>query len=705
MGTLLIVDDDELTRNLASRQFEQQGFRVLRAASGPEALAILAIERVDLVLLDVVMPGMSGLDVLRAMRIEHGALHLPVVMATALDHSDNVVEALESGATDYVTKPIDFPVTLARVRTHLRAARAQQALRTSEERYALAALGSSDGLFDWDLQTDRVYDSERWAALLGVPHNHLTPLFSEWLSRVHPEEQVRVAQELRAHLEGTTSSWESEHRIRHADGQYRWVLARGMAKRDADGRPVRLAGSLASVSHARVADPLTGLPNRLLFLDRLHHALAAARAERGPRFAVLFMDLDGFKIVNDHLGHVTGDELLVQVARRIEAGVRRTDHAGHLSERRTVSRLGGDEFAILLEDIADEAAALAVAERLHQAMGEPFLVGGRPVHTTLSIGVVLDAPRYGCAEELMRDADAAMYRAKKRGRGKSEVFTAAVLAETQEREQIAGELGEAIASGDIAAYYQPIVHLAGGTLEGFEALARWRHPRRGLLSPDAFLDAAEETALIVPLTYHILDRAARDLRHWRERWPAAARLTMSVNVAPRLFADADVVERIVRIVRDAGLAPGDMKIEIVEATLIDAGAEVLTRLTALREAGFGIALDDFGTGYSSIGHLHAFPLSTLKIDRTFVNRMNEVSDEHVQMVRSITSLAHNLGMDVTAEGIETAAQVRWLQSLACVLGQGYFFERALPADAIAHLLEHPQFVVPDATPRDGVRPC
>jgi diguanylate cyclase (GGDEF)-like protein/PAS domain S-box-containing protein len=701
-GVLLLVDGDADGRDMLSRRLERSGFRVLQAASGSEALAVLMLEDVDLVLLDMTVPDVGGLEVLRQIRATHAPSELPVVMATASDRSEHMVAALEAGASDYVTRPIDFVVTLARVRTHLKASRAERALRVSEERYALAALGSNDGLFDWDLQTDRVCYSERWASLLGIDHARLIPHFSEWMSRIHVEEQARVAQELRAHIDGLIPSWESEHRVRHADGHYRWVLARGMARRDDNGRPVRLAGSLSDVTHAKVADPLTGLPNRLLFLERMHHALSAPREDDAPRFAVIFMDLDGFKLVNDSLGHVAGDDLLVQVARRLEAGVRRSDFTGHLSLRRTLSRLGGDEFAILLEDIHDEATALAVAERLQAAVREPFLLDGRPAHCTLSIGIVLDDPRYAFGEELMRDADAAMYRAKKRGRGQSEVFTEAVFAEAQLRLRLESDLRDAIARDEITPYYQPIVTLEDGTLEGFEALVRWRHAERGLLGPDKFLHMAEEAGIIGPLTYAVFERAAVDLRAWREAWPGAARLTMSVNIAPRLFTDPALVDRLLGILATHGLTPDVFKLEIVEATLLDAAPPVAERLRALRSAGFALVLDDFGTGYSALSYLHAFPLSTLKIDRTFINRMGDVRDDAVQMVRSIVALAHGLGMDVTAEGIETQAQVRWLQALTCVRGQGFFFERALAPESIGQVLDEPHFIVPDVMPADDV---
>ncbi len=694
-GVVLLVDEDDVDRAELSRRFERAGFRVVQAAGGDEALAMLDIEPVELVLLDVALAAPGGIDVLHRLRERFSASQLPVVMTIPHEHADGVAAALHAGANDVVTRPIDFTVALARVRTLIKAGRAERALRVSEERYALAAAGSNDGLFEWDLRTDRVFYSDRWAALLGVARERLLPHFSEWMSRVHPDEQVRVSQELRAHLDGLTSTWETEHRIRHADGHYRWVLARGVTMFDDQGRPARLAGSLSDVTHAKVADPLTGLPNRLLFLERMHHALTGPRVNDAPRFAIIYLDLDGFKMVNDTLGHVAGDELLVQLAKRLETGIRRSDYAGHLTTRRTLSRLGGDEFAILLEDVREEATALMVAERLQAAVREPFLIDERAQYCSLSIGIVLDSPRYTCGEELMRDADAAMYRAKRRGRGQFEIFTEAVQAESQLRLRLERDLRSALAGDEIVPYYQPIVRLDGGALEGFEALVRWRHAERGLLAPDRFLSIAENAGLIAPLTYAVFTRAAAHLSEWRQMHAAAADVTMSVNIAPRLFNEPDLVESLVAIVAAHGLSPVDFRLEIVEATLLDGAEPVVARLHGLREAGFALVLDDFGTGYSSLGHLHAFPLSTLKIDRTFINRMGEGRDSAVQMVRSIVSLAHALGMDVTAEGIETQAQVRWLQSLACARGQGFYFERAVAADAVAGLLEEGSFPVPD----------
>ncbi len=683
-GHLLVVDDDLANRDMLSRRLARRGYDVVCAASGPEALACVERQTFDAVLLDMMMPGMSGLEVLDILRQTYPPLSLPVVMITARDRSEDVVEALGRGATDYITKPVDFTVAAARIRNHVEACRAQRSIRLREERYVLAARASSDAVWDWDIDAGVVHFSEQWGRLTGTASTSEAETLEHWLSLVHPADRECVRLSLGEHLRGGMPQWESEHRLRHADGSYRWVLACGVTVHDA-GRPTRMAGSIADVTETRGSDPLTGLPNRLLFLDRLGCALQSV-----SRCAVLCLDIDRFKEVNDGLGHLAGDELLRQVARRIEAGLRRGDMVGHLSERATLSRLGGDEFAVLLEHVADEAAAQLVAERVSSGMRTPFVIGGREVTASASIGIVVSSADMS-ALDMLRDADLAMYRAKARGRGLVEIFDQTMREEMQLRLALETDLRQAFVVGEFELLYQPIFELQQHPLlHGFEALVRWRHPVRGLLSPDAFLPVVEEAGMIVELGRWVLRQSCHQLRQWDALQPAGQPLSMSVNVSPQQFATPGLVDDVTAALLDSGIAADRLKLEIVETTLLRGSETVLATLRQLRELGVALVLDDFGTGYSSLSYLQAFPLSTLKIDRSFVMRMNESEHEPLEIVRTIVGLAHNLGLDVTAEGIETPQQLTCLRQLACMFGQGYYFQRPLSADDAQTLLMQPR---------------
>src|SRR5438477_6090698 len=372
---LLIVDDNEMNRDMFARRLERKGYVVGLADSAQELLQRIKQDAVDLVLLDIEMPEISGIDALRILRKAYSATELPVIMVTAKTQSDDIVKALDLGANDYLAKPIDFPVAVARIGTQLSHKRAQEALKESEERYALAARGSNDGLWDWNLSANVVHFSPRWKAMLGYQEAQIGDRPEEWFERIHDADRERVKEEIAAHQKGLTPHFESEHRVLHKDGSFRWMLSRGVAVHDTSGNPLRMAGSQTDITEGKVSDPLTGLPNRLLFIDRVGRLIKHTKRRKDQLFAVLFMDLDGFKMINDGMGHLIGDQLLVGVANRLEKCLRSTDTVARLGETFTVARLGGDEFTILLDDIRDPSDAKSAAERLMKGLASPFLLG------------------------------------------------------------------------------------------------------------------------------------------------------------------------------------------------------------------------------------------------------------------------------------------------------------------------------------------
>jgi diguanylate cyclase (GGDEF)-like protein/PAS domain S-box-containing protein len=568
---------------------------------------------------------------------------------------------------------------------------AEEALRASEERYALAARSVNDGLWDWNLKTNEVYFSSRWKSMLGYEDGEVGTDPDEWFKRVHPDDIGKMRAALDEHLAGRTPVFESEHRMRHKDRGYRWVLSRGVAVRNGDSKVYRMVGAQTDTTQRKLAeeqlihdalyDPLTGLPNRTLFLDRLGHRIDHARRRKDPLFAVLFLDLDRFKVVNDSLGHLHGDELLVEAARRLEHSVRPSD---------TVARLGGDEFAILLEEVSDVQGAVHVAERIQAALKVPVRLGGQEIVPSASIGIALSESGYEKAEDVLRDADTAMYRAKSLGRTRHEVFDRAMHAHAVVLLQLESELRQAIERQEFQVYYMPIVSLGEGRIGGFEALIRWKHPERGMVSPFDFIGVAEDAGLIIGIDRLVLRQACRQLKQWQEKYDMPG-LYVSVNLSGKQFRHNDLVEQVEWALKDTGLNGQSLAVEITENVLIESTDAARSMLGRMRQMGIQLYLDDFGTGYSSLSYLQRFPIDTVKIDRSFVGRMGG-KKEGQEIIRAIVTLAQNLGLKVVAEGVETTSQLAILRALKCGYGQGFLFGKPMPAEeAAVFLAEEPRW--------------
>jgi diguanylate cyclase (GGDEF)-like protein/PAS domain S-box-containing protein len=647
----------------------------------------------DVVLLDFNLPDSTGLPTFETARDAAGGI--PILVLTNLAERKTALAAVRGGAQDYLVKrEVDARLLIRSIRYAVERERAERALRESEERYALVARGANDGLWDWDLDEDRIYYSPRWKSLLGYGEDEIGSAPGEWLERVHPDDRSELDSALGAHLtahrEDASEHFESEHRIRRADGEYLWVQCRGIALRRDGGRPYRMAGSINDVSarkavekqlvHDAMHDALTGLPNRVLFLDRLSLGLARIHRRGEGHFAVMVIDLDRFKNVNDSLGHLQGDRLLVDLSRRLTAAVRPGD---------TVARLGGDEFALLLEGVETPAHASHVATRVRSVLGEPVSVSRQEVVTPASIGISLSATGYRRPEEMLRDADIAMYRAKAAGRDRYEVFDREMHRRAVALLELESNLRRAVDREDFVIHYQPIVSFETGELSSFEALVRWRHPDRGLVPPARFIAVAEETGLIVPIGWWVLRRSICQVAEWNRRYASRPPLSISCNVSGRLVARDDMVDRTVDLLQEAGLDPSLLRLEITENILMDHDDRVLERLAELRALGVQLHIDDFGTGYSSLSYLQRFRYDTLKIDRSFVSAI-DTGGEGSAIVRTIVTLGNQLQMNVIAEGVETAAQARWLRALHCPQGQGYWFARPMPPETAELLLENPR---------------
>ena len=483
------------------------------------------------------------------------------------------------------------------------------------------------------------------------------------------------------HLAGKTDHFSNTHRIRCQDGSYRWMLSRGVMRRDQRGA-TRMAGSLTDI-HAQklveerlrqdaLSDALTGLPNRTLFKERLDDAIAKARRQPAHRFAVLFLDLDCFKTINDSLGHSSGDKLLVAVAKRV---------GGTLALGDTLARLGGDEFAVLVEGCAQPSHARRVADRIHAELRTPLEIDGHEVFVSTSIGTAMSSPRYERPEECLRDADTAMYRAKAGGRGGHTIFECEMHYRVVRELQLENDLRRAIERQEFRVHYQPIVRLDTGLVQGFEALVRWEHPARGLLMPDTFIPMAEESGLIVPIGWFVFEEACRQSVAWRN--DKGETPFVSVNFSCHQFRQPDLVRHIKQILKQTGCRSTDLRLEITESVLMETAGPGVETLTRLSDLDLQLYIDDFGTGYSSLSYLQRLPTDAIKIDRSFIS---EVGREP-EIVKTIVALAKTLHMRVEAEGIETDDQLAWLRQLGCESGQGFYFSKALTPAAASGLVE------------------
>ncbi len=552
----------------------------------------------------------------------------------------------------------------------------EASLGESHARLMRAARGANDGLWDWDMQAGDIHYSDRWRELVGADPGQLQGQVEEWFDRIHPEDRQHFHALLSAHIDGHTDGLESDHRILHSDGTYRWVLCRGQAVRNSRGKVIRVAGSMIDISDRKLFDGLTGLPNRTTFRDTLQGVIDRNSEDPEHLFAVLMLDLDRFKVVNDSLGHGTGDRMLISVARRLETCVRARD---------TVSRLGGDEFAILLDDLDAREDAEKIAEQAQKLLAQPIYVGSNEVYTTASVGIALSSKGYGRAGDMLRDADTAMHRAKRGGRDRAETFSTAMHVETVNHFRMEVDLRRALRRKEFRVRYQPLIALGPGRLAGFEALVRWQHPERGFVSPMDFIPLAEEVGLIAPIDRWVLGEASRQSREWQLHHGHQSNLTICVNVSSKQFSRDDTVDEVARVLEETGLEPGCLKLEITESAIMDSPERASEILDDLRTMGVRLALDDFGTGYSSLSHLHRFPFDTIKIDRSFVSRMG-IDGQNPEIVRTIVALARSLEMDVVAEGVETALQLEILRDLGCKYGQGWYFAKPLTNEDAERLI-------------------
>ncbi|AAZ97222.1 Putative diguanylate cyclase/phosphodiesterase (GGDEF & EAL domains) with PAS/PAC sensor(s) and Response Regulator Receiver modulation [Thiobacillus denitrificans ATCC 25259] len=686
---ILVADDEPTARLLMAAALEKAGFEVAVAVDGDDALRQFRAQPSALVMLDVDMPGRNGYELCAILRREFGD-ELPIVMVTAMDDNESIERAYEYGATDFIPKPINWSLIGHRVKYLLRASDALRELHAANARNAALLRAIPDLLFEVDVDGRYLSCHSSRKDLLVAPGESL---IGRTIDDVLPPEAARICMAAlhEANEAGLVTGRQFELML--ASGAFWFELSVSRKSAEPGQKPtfVVLARNITERKAAEQKiyelaffDSLTHLPNRQSFLERLAQDIRVAQREK-QKLAVLFMDLDGFKGVNDTMGHDAGDLILQSAAERLRNSIRPGDSASRLAEDGAqvgLARLGGDEFTAVIPGITHEEDALRVANRIREQMRTPFVLAGSEVVLTSSIGIAVFPHDGADAATLLKHADTAMYHAKSCGRDNCQFYSAALTQRAQQRLTLENNLRQALERGEFDLVYQPQIDVASGRIRSVEALIRWNHPAGGVIAPQDFIPLAEENGLIVPIGEWALRTAATDAARWQD----GGRVCVAVNLSPVQLRAADLVPTLVDILRETGLAPGLLELEVTEGALMEEREATHATLEALLAGGVQLALDDFGTGYSSLGYLKRVPLSNLKIDQSFVHGLPH-DRENLAIVRTILALAKNLGFRTTAEGVETAEQATTLAGIGCDALQGFYFSRPLPAGAIPALLQ------------------
>ena len=678
----LAEDESEVASKIAAN-LESLGYTVAGQADRGET-TIQKVEEIqpDLVLMEIRLKGqINGIEAAGHIRVKYD---ITVIFISAHADTFTLNTAMTAQAYGLVIKPFEAGDLKSNITMALCKHNMERKLRESEERYALAVRAANDGIWDWNLKTNEIYFSPRWKEMLGYREEKIGSDPNEWFKLVHPDDRKRVQADLVSHLKGVTPHFVCEYRIQHTNGSYLWALSRGLAVRDASDIAYRMAGSQSDITarklaedrlaHDAVHDALTGLPNRVLFLDRLQNRLERTKRNPDDLFAVMFVDLDRFKLVNDSLGHSFGDQLLVTVAKRLQQCLRPQD---------TISRLSGDEFSILLDTVKDVNDVRRVADRIKGQLKTTTSLGAIERSPTASIGVVMFNKEYSNSEEFLRDADSAMYYAKALGGDQYQIFNNAMHVSAIELIRLEGELKRAVERKEWLVHYQPIISLASGKLAGAEALIRWSHPKRGILPPQDFIPVAEDTGLILPIGEYVLRAACQQAKVWREA--GHPNFWVSVNISGRQFQDKDLIGKVTQILSETGLPGEALRLEITESIAVRDREYTVRIMNKLNALGVNTSLDDFGTGYSSLSYLKQFPLKVLKIDQSFVRDI-KLNQKNESLITAIITMARSLGLEVVAEGVEKDEQLAFLRSQLCDGVQGFLLSHPVPGEELTRLL-------------------
>lgn len=689
---VLIVDDDPVTRMLMTQSLTSNELNIVEAASGEEAIIQFNLHKPDITLLDVSMPGMNGFECCAQLRALPKGAECAIVMVTALDDVEDIEQAFESGATDFITKPLKWPLFKHRVRYILKANKTLQELSLNKNKLAKAQSIANLVYWEWDFESEFLECSSDMFDMLGFSkETNLTVRTA--LKKVHPDDRAKVILALKQAVY-EKQSYDIEYRIIRNDGSVLFVNER--TDISFEYGQWRMVGTLHDITTRKQSeqeityyayyDTLTDLPNRRLFIEQLDTAIASAKRHQN-KFALMFLDLDRFKYINDTYGHHIGDEVLCQSAVRIRECVRDSDvvaKANYEADNR-VARLAGDEFTVLLDDVGRVEQVAEIAQRLIKAFSEPFVISDKLLHLSISVGITLFPDDGHNVQTLLQHADVAMYHAKEKGRNNYQFFSESMNNYLKLRLEMENELRIALAEQQFEVFYQPQYDAQSITIVGVEALLRWHHPTKGILTPDVFIEVAESTGLILSIGNWVLMQACMQVRAWQKEFGCAYRI--AVNLSASQFTQSYLLDTIKNTLTVTDLPPETLELEITETAMLKDTAETIPLLFSLKKLGVRLAIDDFGTGYSSLSYLKNFPIDTLKIDRSFVEEIVS-NTKDCAIAQTIVQLADNLQLCTIAEGVETSEQAEVLRALGCAEFQGFFFSHPMPAERLSQLLSH-----------------
>lgn len=689
---VLIIDDDSAIRKVLGLGLSQAGFSLQEAKSGEDGLDSFLKFQPEVVLLDVMMPGMDGFETCMKIRKIPGGELVPIIMVTGQDDYDSINQAFEAGATDFVAKPINALLLSYRIKYILRASRAMFDLRLSQIKLASAKEIAKFANWECDLKDNRLLWGSDICQMCGILPGQAPVYLDDFIGLIPSEEQKDVRESIEKSLV-EKKNFIIEHRVKTADGIELVVRQEGVIVLNATDAPDKIIFTCQDITNSRITeqkikflayyDRLTGLPNRILFTEHLAKAIVKAQRD-GLALSVLYLDIDNFRLINDTFGRKTGDELLKLIATRLRSCLRNSDVTGNISEHEITARFGADEFGVILEGLKEMSDAAIVARRVIKSLTEAIHYDGNEIFLNCRIGLSVFPDDGETVSDLMKSADSALSCAKELDKNSYQFYTADLNTKAFARFALETSLRKAVENKELFLLYQPQVDIGSGKVIGVEALIRWQHPQLGVVSPMEFIPIAEETGLIVPIGEWVLEEACRQCKEWED---AGYNVIVAINLSAGQFKDLSLIPVIRRTLNNTGANPNLIEFEITESMLMDNVEGSIGRLEQLRRFGSHLSIDDFGTGYSSLSYLKRFPVHELKIDRSFVSDLL-TSEDDALIVKAIVSLAHNLNLKVVAEGVEEKAHLSYLQDLGCDIIQGYLVSKPLPVDEVARFFEN-----------------
>lgn len=674
--SILIVEDNRGNLTILKKMFLTLEFNVTATANGVDALFHISSSTFDLILLDINLPDISGFEILTQVRESFSIAELPVIMLTASLDNKDVVKALSLGANDYITKPFDFPIIESRVKTQLNLKKTAEALRISEERYALASQATKDGLWDYFVNSETVYVSPNWKKIVGIDEEMSDVPLSLIFSLIHPADIKKYKQLFDRLAKENTKREEMEHRIRFKDDSYRWVTTAAVSVHNPKKQTVRILGSMSDITNDKLYSPFANLPNAILIQDRIEQILKQIRANPSKTACTLFLNLKNFRHINQIYGVIEGDAILLQVAERLSS---------ILSKKETLAHAGRDEFIIIIEDFKGIQEIQSRMGIIQERLSQPFFTGKKEeIEITACSGIVIIEAKYKSAKKIIQDAETAMNIAKKDTLQKYHFFKEEFYKQVLSKVNSEKRLRKAFRNNELVLYYQPQISVKNNKLAGFEALLRWEDPERGLIMPNQIIPLAEETGLIIEIGEWTLKEVCRQMKEWIKMDFEPCRI--AVNLSPIHFKNKDILSRIGNIIKEGEIDPQYLEMEITETKAMEDPEKNIAIMNELKKLGISFSIDDFGTGYSSLSMLRKFPLSTLKIDKSFINDIHK-NEDALSIVSAIIALAQHMHFSTIAEGVELKEQLTLLKRLGCENYQGFLKSKAVTPSKAALFLK------------------